>query len=348
MKSAIFLFLILLVNPLLAQQQSDFAIYHDGDIGAWEDGIIAFEHFLDWKGVTHNRVTATDINLIELKDIYRGIFFPGGDADFYTADINYFGIEHIKELIADDGAYIGMCAGAEFACDKLVWDGITYDYPLNLFEGESIGPIDDLAQWPDYAMVTVSMNQNDEINQYESPTEDMLYWGGSIFSPDEGFEFDTVATFDAYENHPAIVKFNYESGRVLLISPHPEIEEDDIRDGVAVAEWLDDNGSDWGFLWSATDWLLGDSITNSETNGMVDVSESQRINIYPNPTREKLNIKVIDYVVSNILMYNQFGQEVFFDQIDDSVIDVSGLVKGLFLLEVRLEKGVLRQRFVID
>ena len=159
-------FLILSLSITSVNAQYDFAIYHDNNMGAWEDGIIAFESFLDWKGVSHNRVTATDINTNPLKNSYKVIFFPGGDADYFHADINSVGITHIQELINEGGAYIGMCAGAEFACDKLVWQGVTYDYPLNLFMGESIGPIDEIAVWPNYAMTTLSMNLSDEVNEF--------------------------------------------------------------------------------------------------------------------------------------------------------------------------------------
>ena len=262
----IILFTLLSAQSLLAQKLYDFAIYHDGDTGAWEDGVIAFEHFLDWKEVTHNRVTAQDVNTTVLTDCYKVIFFPGGDADYYNADINSNGIQHIQDLVSDNGGYIGMCAGAEFACDILIWQGTKTDYPLDLFQGAATGPIDKLAPWPDNTMTTLHMNLEDEINQFEPSTEDMLYWGGSVFSPYAGFLIDTVATYDYNNGSSAIVKFTYGNGRVLLIGPHPEIEEDSDRDGVSVAEDLDDNGSDWNFLWTATDWLLGNPL--SEPDGL--------------------------------------------------------------------------------
>ena len=115
------LLLLFITQPIFAQEHYDFAIYHDGNVGAWEDGIVAFEHFLDWKEVSHNRVTAQNINTTVLKDFYTAIYFPGGDADYYHADISSTGIQHIQDLVSDNGVYVGMCAGAEFACDKLIW-----------------------------------------------------------------------------------------------------------------------------------------------------------------------------------------------------------------------------------
>jgi len=343
----IFFILLLVVNFTSAQGQYDFAIYHDNEVGAWEDGIIAFEQFLNWKNISHNRVTAQDINTIVLKDFYKAIYFPGGDADYYNADINSSGIQHIQNLISDNGAYIGMCAGAEFACDKLVWQGITYDYPLNLFEGEAVGPIDDIAVWPDYAMTTVSMNIDDEINQFEPETEDMLYWGGCVYTPYINTEFDTIATFNAYYNKLAIVKFTYGNGRVLLISPHPEIEEDSDRDNTDVAQELNDNGSDWNFLWTATDWLLGNPISDPNNAIINSYSDNKNIYIYPNPANSSINIST-NNKVKTITVYNGTGQKLRIKEHKNNSVDLSGFHNGMYIIEFIINDKIYRKKFIIE
>jgi len=342
------LILLLFSQNLLAQQQYDFAIYHDGNIGAWEDGVVAFEHFLDWKGLTHNRVTAEDINSIVLKNYYSAIFFPGGDADYYNADIDAFGIQHIQELVAENGAYIGMCAGAEFACDQLVWEGIAYDYPLDLFQGEAVGPIDELAVWPDYAMATLSMNLNDELNQYEPANEDILYWGGSIFNAYEGTEVDTIATFDGYLDEAAIIKLNYGEGRVLLISPHPEIEEDSERDGVNIASELSDNGSDWNFLWTATDWLLGNPLTDSSSVFVPEI-KNKKVRLYPNPAKDFVNVQIDDLQEKKtVFIFNQLGKIVKQLSLKDSSIDISDLPRGIYILKIESRDINIRKKLIIQ
>jgi glutamine amidotransferase-like uncharacterized protein len=349
MKKICTFLLLFIVNSSFAQEQYDFAIYHDNNIGAWEDGIVAFEQFLNWKGVSHNRVTAQDINTITLKDFYRAIYFPGGDADYYNADINSTGIQNIQEMIADGGAYIGICAGAEFACDKLVWQGVTYNYPLNLFQGEAIGPIDDLAVWPSYAMTTLTMNLGNEINQFGSENEDMLYWGGSIFNPYTNTEFDTIATFDGFYDRPAIINFSYGNGRVLLISPHPEIEENSDRDSTNVAQELDDNGSDWNFLWTATDWLLGDTISNPNNLSTPSHSYNQYIQIYPNPTNKILNIAINSgHKIEKVAIYNQIGQNVLVKKPKNNTINLSCLQKGIYIIEVITNSIKIREKLIIE
>ena len=341
------LLLLFITQSIFAQEHYDFAIYHDWNVGAWEDGIVAFEHFLDWKKVTHKRVTAPDINTIVLKNFYTAIYFPGGDADYYHADINSTGIQHIQDLISDDGAYIGMCAGAEFACDKLIWQGFEIDYPLNLFQGEAIGPIDELAVWPNNAMATLSMNLDDEINQFEPPNEDMLYWGGTVFSAYAGVDIDTVATYDSFFNRPAIIKFNYGNGRVLLISPHPEIEEDSSRDGVNVAEELNDNGSDWNFLWTATDWLLGNPLSEPNTSSIPFQDYPLNFTVYPNPTKDILNFSFVNrQKIEKLTIYNLIGQDLLVTKSVNNTIDLSSFQNGIYIIELEINNVRFRKKIV--
>ncbi|HFE53247.1 MAG TPA: hypothetical protein ENK07_07375, partial [Bacteroidetes bacterium] len=244
----------------LALDGADFAIY-DGP-GAWDDGVVAFEHFLDWKGVSHERVSYNDVNSVELKDLYKAIFFPGGYAAYYVAYINDAGLQHIRDLVSSGGGYFGTCAGAYFASDSIVWEGDRIDYPLDLFQGLSIGSIHELAPWPSYTMTTLRMNTSDRVCQYEPDTEVMLYYGGQYFVPYEGVSVDVAATWADYHDERAIIHFSYGSGRVLLCGSHPEIEEDSDRDGTDFAQDLDDDGTDWYFLWSAIDWVLGRPISH--------------------------------------------------------------------------------------
>jgi glutamine amidotransferase-like uncharacterized protein len=348
MKNICFIFLLFLSLTISAQEKTNFAIYHDYGIGAWEDGVIAFEHFLDWKGLTHERITANEINGIELKEFYDAIYFPGGDADYYTADINSLGIVHIRELVNEGGGYMGKCAGAEFACDKLVWEGITYDYPLNLFEGKAIGPIDEIAPWPDYDMTVLSMDPLNPINQFEPETEDILYWGGCWFQPYTNAQYDTLATYNAYLDRLAAINFEYGNGRVLLIEPHPEIEEDSDRDGVNVATELDDNGTDWNFLWCATDWLLGDSITQALTTNSNPIKQENMVKVFPNPSSHNIVIANPVKKANRVLFYDFTGRNIktIFNYSGEQ-INIRDLIAGIYLLKVENENSVFYTKLVV-
>jgi glutamine amidotransferase-like uncharacterized protein len=334
-KKCIITILIFINTFVFAQDKYDFAIYFD--LGAWEEGTIAFEQFLDWKGLTHQRINAVYVNEYNLTTNYKGIYFPGGNAGYYNYLINANGAQHIQQLVANNGYYIGMCAGADFACDKITWEGITYDYPLNLFEGITVGPIDNIAPWPNYTMTTITMNSDDEINQFGNSTEEMLYWGGATFSIATN-SFDIVATY-ADVNQPAIIKFNYNNGRVLLIGSHPEIEEDSNRDHTNIVEELDDNGSDWNFLWTATDWLLKRPIS-------IPIN-TLNFQLYPNPAVDIVYIKSNNKIES-INVYNLQGQIVFIQKTNQKYIDVSNLTNGVYIIKIQTYNHITTKKLIIQ
>jgi hypothetical protein len=73
---------------------------------------------------------------------------------------------------------------------------------------------------------------------------------------DEGAEKSILGIYDG-NGLPAIITSERESGRVALVGAHPEIEENDTRDGSTCGQRLDDCGSDWPILERLIDWLEG-------------------------------------------------------------------------------------------
>ncbi|MBI2452461.1 hypothetical protein HYV50_05305 [Candidatus Pacearchaeota archaeon] len=260
------LILVFSIGEVSALQGADFAIYNGK--GTWEPSKTAFKKFLEWKGLTWEEVSAWDINNRDLRPLYKGIFMPGGWAYDYKKAIKTSGNNNIRNLISSGGVYIGMSAGAYYACDNVVWDGGNYPYYLNLFHGSCIGPINEIASWPNYVMTTMDMNLQHEANVYEPAQRGILYYGEPYFVANAGQEMQTFATWivpsnSSAHNKPGIIGFNYGQGRVLLVGPHPEIDEDDSRDGTSFADELSDgnDGSDWPFLWTSVDWLMKGAIT---------------------------------------------------------------------------------------
>ena len=198
-------------------------------------------------------------------------------------------------------------------------DGLI-DYPLDLFDGVAKGAIDAIAPWDDYTMTTLNMQPDNPINQYEPATERMLYYGGPVFLPHHPEIIDTTASWAAYNDSLAMINFTYGSGRVLLLGPHPEIEEDSDRDSSNFAQELDDAGSDWPFLWSAVDWLLGQSISypppsSVHRSGKRYLPQSMRLSaVHPNPLHSSaqgvFRLTLRQTATVSISLFNIRGQRI--------------------------------------
>ena len=252
--SSLLLIPLLLVSfsCVLLAQQPLLAVYHDD--GVWLDGLTATEQMLDWMGITWKEVTADDLNSVGLEG-FSALWIGGGWSPDYERKIRESGRRAILEMIERGGAYIGVCAGAYYAAETVVWKGESYPYSLKLFHGAAVGP--EIYSWPYYGMAELAMNTEHPINTDGNKEESILLYGGGHFAPAAGQEMDIVATYERTGN-PAGITFSYGKGRVVLFGVHPEIEEDDRRDGVGFAAQFDDEGSDWPFMKRALSWAVDD------------------------------------------------------------------------------------------
>jgi glutamine amidotransferase-like uncharacterized protein len=291
-------FLAILFLPTLTCAQTasttDVAVYFDE--GAWEDGVLAFESFLDWKGLSHERVNAKWINSNDLHPRFKVVYFPGGYAYDYKRKLTAAGERHIRELVDAGGGYVGICAGAFFAATRVDWEGGSYPYTLGLFKGRAFGALSEIASWPDYALTTISLNPRHEVSVGLAGAFTTMYFGGPAFYPDPDEDVDTLATWDEYNAHPAIITLHYGQGRVLLIGPHPEIEENSARDGNLFGSALNDPETEWGLLWRSMDWVLKHPISDTTLTTGISADTSLKpaapagIMMYPNPANSMVNI----------------------------------------------------------
>ena len=360
MAKYIFLTLFLLF-PYLSKAQ--IALYNDGGYGTWQDGLTALEQFLTWKGVAYTEVNADTVNNTDWPTRYQAICFPGGYAYYYKLAIDSNGIQKIRQFVNDGGSYLGICAGAYFASDSVQWeeDGLL-DYPLDLFDGAAIGAIDSIAPWDNYTMTQVNLNPNHPINQYEPAFEIILYYGGPYFRKHAGAAMDTVGTWQSYHDLPGIITFNYGNGRVLLMGPHPENEEDSDRDSTTFADELDDQGSDWPFLWSAIDWLLGQPITYPGASALPGFSKEHKvpgiftITLSPNPFNSKVKVTINSKRASDDLQLRLFDalgrlveKKVVRHPSGKTIVhfNLDNRPSGTYFLQVRTKGSVLNRKLTL-
>lgn len=208
-----------------------------------------------------------NVSYIDAQDIIDGklshetqlFVIPGGADLFYCEKLDGAGNAAIKSYVEKGGTYLGICAGAYYACRELNWaDGdIAGGRELTFYDGTAKGPIKAITNstqpkhWD--AAVTIS---------FGNIKTKSLYAAGPLF---EGSDNMTVlARYNDLEGHPpAIIECTVGQGKAILSSIHPEYnfarykkalyvhENDAYAHQKSVAAALQNNNSEQEALWNA-------------------------------------------------------------------------------------------------
>ncbi len=215
------------------------AIYDDtaeDDASAWDEGLAHIENALDEAGLTAARITRSELNDDPaVLDGYGAVIFGGGFAyPGYTLGISPTGKQLLRDFVDAGGGYVGICAGAYFACAALVYEGEYIDdesgYDLDLFDGVCFGPVADIASYPYWDIAEVAFPGHTSYEAFSTTpfTADVWYGGGPYFQYlPSGAEI--IATYDnpGIEHHGtgAVLVQEYGAGHAVLWGPHPELPD---------------------------------------------------------------------------------------------------------------------------
>jgi alpha-tubulin suppressor-like RCC1 family protein len=80
----------------------------------------------------------------------------------------------------------------------------------------------------------------------------------------------------------------------------------------------------------------------------IDVEESDRLSIYPNPCEDELTIKVADFASTTLSLYTIQGQLLYELNLDQTIttLSIPTLQNGLYLVQVKSPKGTLVKKIV--
>ena len=214
--------------------------------GAWPGLIPAIGRSIEFSGHIPLAIRYKDIKKNKLTIVnFNTVVFPGGSAYGYKIGLRGYEMK-IRNFIKDGGGYLGICAGSFYAAESIVWENMLYDYPLDIFSGQDIGPINDIAQWPGYTLTPVRIN-DPIIGNFGM--QNQLYYGGGYKTSSENYSvvstYEYNGTYKGYEN---AVRFIYGNGHVLLIGTHPEARNGSDED------WLYWNN----FIYGGDDFLIND------------------------------------------------------------------------------------------
>lgn len=275
MKTKLIILVVISLQMIVCENEkttflnADIALYSDS--GCWAESVTAATKMFKWMGFSVILVNADYINNNSLDD-FSIICFPGGDMYQYSQDISASGKEKVREYVRSGGGYIGICGGAYFASETVIWQGNQLPMtPLGLFKGSAEGTIDAIVPYPQRGMCQVNIVDTEHaITHSISTPQWILYYWGPVLKPGAS-EVTILGKYNAV-NQPAILAFEYGKGRVFITGTHPEIEEDSDRDGVVFADTvingtiypgedkLNDRGSDWNLMKNAMLWCSKKSL----------------------------------------------------------------------------------------
>lgn len=88
----------------------------------------------------------------------------------------------------------------------------------------------------------------------------------------------------------------------------------------------------------------------SEMSNIVSVTKERKLNVqvYPNPTHGKVTIQLANEAKAAITVYNLVGQVVMANEVMTTVgeLDLSGLARGTYIVEIKSEGVIARQKIV--
>jgi len=163
----------------------------------------------------------------------------GGGFDLgYLKSLQSEGCEQIREFVLTGGNYLGICAGAYFACESILFDGpdiVQGERPLRFFPGQAIGPVNRqfIYDSDDKAVaIEIRLDNNSRTYTYLN--------GGCYFEPNNSEnQFDQIACYShstngeqdellSVDNKLAIVECKVGLGKCLLSGVHFEFNAHDL------------------------------------------------------------------------------------------------------------------------
>lgn len=155
-----------------------------------------------------------------------GIFILPGGADLgYCKKLNGQGVKIIRDYLTNGGRFLGICAGAYFACSYVDFVGNDYEVKgereLALFKGKAKGSVAKLTK--QLFSQTIDSKAIVELD-YQNKTIFTYYHGGPEFIGNDN-NCEIIAKYQKTQT-PAVIKGKLGKGKFLLSAVHFETDKD--------------------------------------------------------------------------------------------------------------------------
>lgn len=203
----------------------NIVIYKDEGVG--EFGLECLGKFFKGHDVWLASAEAIiDGRVLGMADLF---VMPGGADLPYCKKLNGAGNENIRNYVEEGGTYLGICAGAYYACRAIEFhrgrsDEICGTRELAFTDGVAYGSLPEIAPHYDLSLKSAAAAN---IILSDGSSMPAFYHGGPSFR----LRSDTIihASYaDIAGTPPAIIEESFGEGRVLLTGVHLEVSPDNM------------------------------------------------------------------------------------------------------------------------
>lgn len=201
-------------------------IYHDQ--GASQECVDALQKYYK---TSANHVECVSGSALQQSDWIgktQLLIMPGGRSLPFYDTLGITGNQHIQRFVAEGGLYLGICAGAYYACSETIFAKNTslellLPGELHFFSGKAIGPV--FTDKP-FAYGSESGAQMVDVIFKDGKTYSTYFNGGCYFDDAEKNSHCTVLARYAANHKPAIIACAVGKGAAILSGVHPELSAD--------------------------------------------------------------------------------------------------------------------------
>ncbi|MCP5505083.1 MAG: hypothetical protein H7A41_08030 [Chlamydiales bacterium] len=159
------------------------------------------------------------------------IVFPGGRDIPYDRNLRGKGTAKIRNFVEEGGSYLGICAGAYFGADEIIFEKGTAlevheNRDLKFFPGTAFGT---LYPHTNFSYDSEKGTHPAEIS-FEGKALYLYYNGGCAFKEAQKYpDVKILASYLDVQNHPAIIHCTVGKGNVILSGVHFEISPTSLK-----------------------------------------------------------------------------------------------------------------------
>lgn len=191
-------------------------------------------------------VSASQLENSRWEEYTGTLIIPGGSSRYYHQKLQHLS-QRIRDFISSGGAYFGICGGAYYASESVIFaegteNEIRASHTLKLLPGITRGPVFNCDKFSygsgengdevsaEGSLIVNLIWDNNIIRQKSSAS---YFNGGCIFENIPG-DVTVIGKYADLEGEPpAALFFKYGRGNVLLVGFHPEFLLPDLNDGAA-------------------------------------------------------------------------------------------------------------------